>query len=236
MFHQTFENFGYAAPNIFYLTNTGGVQGVGTITTLAVGVPAKVDGVEAELGFKILKNWDISGTAAYSKGKISSATIPCNNYGGVVPTPAALLAATGGQQIATCQITSLRAGTGSPFVATVQSEYTQSLNNTIDGYVRGLANYYSTSQNDPTNAFDDIRSYALVNLYAGVRDKDGAWEIGVYAKNLLDTDRVLSRNATTAPSLASVAGGVPPVSTYRVISMTPPREIGLTARFQLGSR
>ncbi|MCW1431245.1 TonB-dependent receptor [Novosphingobium sp. JCM 18896] len=236
VFHQTFDNFGYAAPNIFYLTNTGGVQGVGTITTLAVGVPAKVDGVEAEIGFKILPNWDLSGTAAYSKGTISNATIPCNKYGGVVPTPAQLLAATGGEQIATCNVSNLRAGTSAPFVATLQSEYTASLGPSLDGYVRALANIYGSSLNDPTNAFDDVKSYALINLYAGLRAPDGSWEVGVFAKNLLDTDRVLTRNATTSTSGSSVAGGVPPVSAYRVISMTAPREIGITGRFAIGSR
>ncbi|CAN7515994.1 TonB-dependent receptor [Phenylobacterium sp. LjRoot219] len=197
-----------------------------------MGVPAKVNGAEAEIGYKPLPNWDITATLAYSKGKISNATIPCNNYGGGVPTPAQLLAATGGEQIATCQVDSLRAGTGSPFVATLQSEYTQPVSGELDGYVRGLVNYYSKSLNDPTNIFDDIPSYALVNLFAGVRDQGGGWEIGAYVKNLFDVERVLTRNATQAPSLASVAGGVPPVSTYRVISMTAPREIGVTARFQ----
>lgn len=231
VFHQTFDNFGYAAPNIFYLTNTGGVPGVGTITTLAVGVPAKVNGAEAEIGYKPLPNWDITANLAYSKGEISNATIPCNNYGGAVPTPQQLLAATGGQQIATCQVESLRAGTGSPFVATLLSEYTRPVSDKLDGYVRGLMTYYNKSLNDPTNIFDDIEPYALVNLFAGVRHQNG-WEIGAYVKNLFDVERVLTRNATQAPSLASVAGGVSPVSTYRVISMTAPREIGVTARIQ----
>jgi iron complex outermembrane receptor protein len=232
LFHQTFENFGYAAPNIFYLTNTGGVPGVGTITTLTVGVPATVNGAEAEIGYKPLPNWEITASMAYSKGEITNATIPCNIYGGVVPTPAQLLAATGGQQVATCQISKLRAGTGSPFVATLQSEYTRPVTDKLEGYVRGLMTYYNKSWNDPTNIYDDISPYALVNLFSGIRDQRGGWEVGLYVKNLFDVERVLTRNSTAAPSLASVAGGVSPISTYRVISMTPPREIGITARLQ----
>jgi iron complex outermembrane receptor protein len=237
IYQQTFRNFQYAAPNIFYLTDTGGVPGVGNITTLVAGVPAKVKGAEAELSFKITPRWDISANAAYSKGKISNATIPCNDYGGGVPTAAELLAATGGEQIATCAITSLRAGTSAPFVATVQSEYTATLSDSMDGYLRGLMTYNGTSLNDPRNTVDDIPSYAMVNLFAGVRDPDGGWEIGAYAKNVFDVERVLTRNATTAISGASVsAPGTAPVSTYRVITMTPPREIGITARFAFGSR
>jgi iron complex outermembrane receptor protein len=154
-----------------------------------------------------------------------------------VPTAAELLAATGGEQIATCAITSLRAGTSAPFVATVQSEYTATLSDSMDGYLRGLMTYNGTSLNDPRNTVDDIPSYAMVNLFAGVRDPDGGWEIGAYAKNVFDVERVLTRNATTAISGASVsAPGTAPVSTYRVITMTPPREIGITARFAFGSR
>jgi iron complex outermembrane receptor protein len=236
VYQQTFKNFQYAAPNIFYLTTTSGVNGVGVITTLVAGVPAKVRGMEAELFVKVTPNWNISVNAAYSKGKISNATIPCNNYGGVVPSAAQLLAANNGQQISTCTVSSLRAGTGAPFVATATSEYNASLTDSLDGYLRGLVTYNGNSLNDPQNAVDDIPAYANVNLFAGLRSSDSGWEIGAFVKNVFDVERVLSRNATTAISGVSVAGGTAPVSTYRVISMTPPREVGITARFAIGSR
>ncbi|MET0371169.1 MAG: TonB-dependent receptor [Sphingobium sp.] len=236
VFRQTFNNFGYAAPNVFYLTNTNGIPGVGTIATLATGVPATVRGAEGEIAYRITAGWDVTATLAYSKGKINGATIPCNNYGGVVPTPAQLLAATGGQQIAVCDVDGLRSGTNSPFAATVQSEYRQSLTPSFDGYLRGLLTYSGRSLNDPLNRFDDIRAYPLFNFYVGIRAPNSAWEFGAYVKNAFDVDRTLTRNATAAPSLATVAGGVPPVSAYRVVSTTLPREVGLTARLQFGSR
>jgi iron complex outermembrane receptor protein len=236
-FHQTFSNYQYAAPNIFYITSTNGVESVGTITTLAVGVPAKVDGVEGELSFRPNRHWSIDANAAYALAKITNGTVPCNPYTGV-PTPAQIRAANNnaGQQVATCTVSGLRAGNSSPFVATVQGEYSLPVTARVDGYLRGLVTYYGKSLNDPTNAVDDVRAYALANLYAGIRSSDGGWEIGGYVKNLFDVERVLSRTATVLTSGASVIGGTAPVSTYRGITMTPPREIGVTARIAFGSR
>jgi iron complex outermembrane receptor protein len=235
VYHQTFDNFAYAAPNIFYISDVGGSVGVRSITTLTVGVPAKVNGAELEMSGTPLNGWDIGANLSYSKGTIKNATIPCNPYPGV-PTAAVILAATGGQQVAVCDVDSLRAGTNSPFVATAQSEYNAGLSGTMDGYLRGLVSFYGKSQNDPTNPIDDISAYAVVNLYAGLRASDGGWDVGLYAKNLFDTDRVLSRAATAPVSGASVAGGISPASAYRVISTTPRREVGVTARFAFGSR
>lgn len=235
VFHQTFDNFAYAAPSIFYIADVGGSVGVRQITALTVGVPAKVNGAELEVSGTPMRGWDIGATMSYAKGTIDNATIPCNPYAGV-PTAAQILNASGGEQVSVCQVDGLRAGPNAPFTATVQSEYTASIGSGIDGYLRGLASFYGKSRNDPVNPIDDISAYALVNLYAGLRADDGAWDVGFYAKNLFDTDKVLSRGATAPVSGASVVGGVTPASRYRIISLTPQREIGLTARFAIGSR
>ncbi len=234
-YHQTFDNFAYAAPNVYYISNIGGVTGVSSITTFTIGVPARVSGVEGEISGNPLKNWSIDASASYSKGTITNALIPCNPYAGV-PTAAQIFTATNGQQVATCQVNHLRAGTAAPFVATVQSEYDLPIAPTWDGYLRGLLTYYGKSLADPTNPYDDVKAYALVNLYAGARSANGAWEIGMYVKNLFDVDRVLSRGLNPAISGASVIGGSPPISTYRVITTNPTREVGVTARFAFGSR
>ncbi|TCM20471.1 iron complex outermembrane receptor protein [Novosphingobium sp. PhB165] len=234
-YHQTFDNFAYAAPNIFYISDVGGTTGVRSITTLTVGVPAKVDGVELEVGGTPVRGWDIGANLSYANGRITNATIPCNPYAGI-PTAADILAATGGQQVAVCQVDKLRSGTNSPFVATLQSSYETGLSSSIDGYLRGLVTFYGKSKNDPTNPIDDISAYGLINLFAGIRAADDSWDIGIYAKNMLDTDRVLSRTATAPVSGASVVGGVAPASAYRNISMTAEREVGITARFAIGSR
>lgn len=180
--------------------------------------------------------------------------MPCNVYGGAVPTVAQIAAATGGESIAFCTVDS-RAGSLPSFSATVQSEFSQPFSVGVEGYLRGLATFNGNSKNDPSNPFDDVDAYALFNLFAGLRDPEGGWEIGVFAKNLFDTHRVLTREPTAAnvsyqqlfcsPSIPAIAFACPTgaiafgqqgVSGYRVISTTAPREFGITARIGFGSR
>lgn len=78
-----------------------------------------------------------------------------------------------------------------------------------------------------------------MNLYAGVRADDGSWEVLGYAKNLFNTQRVLTRESTpysVAYSVTSPSGSGLAVSNYRGITTTEPREFGITARFAFGSR
>lgn len=233
-FHQDFTNFGYVANSIFYITEANGLPGVGTATTFTTGVPAKVNGVEGELGWKITPNWNFYATAAYALGKVGNGVVACNPYEGV-PTAEVISDKTKGQQMAFCSVSGIRTGNSSPFVATAQSEYTLPVSASAGAYLRGLVSFYGKSQGDPSNPLDSVSSYAIANFFAGVRDTDGGWEIGAYVKNAFDTERVLTRGATVLPSGASVVGGVAN-STYRGITMTAPREFGLTARFALGSR
>ena len=261
-YRQDFDNYAFTAQNIYaagedaqgaqraFLANPG----------LAVGVPAKVEGVEAEFDFRASDRWSIGATLSYAVSKIKNGVVPCNNYGGGVPTYDQIIAANGGEQIATCTV-NYRAGTSAPFAATVQSEYKHPIGTDVEGYLRGLMTFNGDSQNDPANTFDDIASFALVNLFAGLRDVDGGWELGGYVKNLFNVERVLSRTAqplgvsyqqlfctTLDPRVATPCASVLPAgvdtltygqsaaSAYRGITMTPPREFGLTFTLRFGSR
>jgi iron complex outermembrane receptor protein len=160
---------------------------------------------------------------------------------GAVPTFAQIIAANGGEQSALCTV-NYRAGVAAPFSATVQSEFSQPVSDFGDAYIRGLFTYNGDSQNDPANAFDDIKAYGILNLYAGLRSEDGGWDIGVYAKNITDVGRVLITPATPQTVSYQVVGaagvvGQTGVTTYRAVQLyTPPREFGVTATFRFGSR
>lgn len=247
-FHQDFTNYAYSSPRVLVAgpdaTGTGNVFIANP--ALAVGVPAKVDGVEAEIGFQATPQWNMNLVAAYAKSKIKNGTIPCNDYATLAPTYQQIIDANGGAGIATCQVNS-RAGKTAPFNATFQTEYKHPLSDTLDGYVRGLFSYYGKSQNDPANPFDDIKQYGIVNLFAGVRDSEGGWEVGLYGKNVFDVLRVTNR--TEDPLQAAYRqvtfgpGGTPTgaasataVSGYRGITINNPQEFGISARFSFGSR
>ncbi|MCB2077960.1 MAG: TonB-dependent receptor [Novosphingobium sp.] len=243
-FHQTFKNFGYFSRDTFVASVTAQGPQAELLRGIAVGVPAKVDGVEAEIAFRASDNFSISSVLSYTKSKIRNGTVPCNDYlpaDGVpdsssqVPSYEQIIAATNGGGVGLCDVSS-RAGFSAPFSASVQSEYNMPLSNSMEGYLRGLVTYQGNSQNDPTNRIDDIKAYADVNLFAGVRDPDGGWEVGLFVKNVFDTERALLRGSSPASLNVRSPGVTNNASTYRTVSYTPPREFGVTARISIGSR
>jgi iron complex outermembrane receptor protein len=109
------------------------------------------------------------------------------------------------------------------------------VNDNAEAYLRGLFSWKGNSIGDPGNAFDSVSSYGLLNAYIGVRDAEGAWDITAYAKNLTNAFRVVTRsNGPLATSLRSP--GTLSYTNYFGVSVTEPREFGLTARFAFGSR
>ncbi|MBB4859207.1 iron complex outermembrane receptor protein [Novosphingobium chloroacetimidivorans] len=266
-YHQTFKNYPYRPTNGVFFVNTAAVRNAtGQVTGVRqevaqfnfVGaVPVEVNGVEGDLNFKVSDRWNLGLVASYSLGKIKDGTIPCTdiNQDGnpdlvtTAPTLAALQGVTGANNLSTCQ-TSIRSGLQAPFSASLQSEYRIPISDRVDGYLRGLASYNGKSQADPTSRFDNVGGYALVNLYAGIRDPEGNWEVALFAKNLFETEKALSRGAPLVTNYQQLGfGGFGPTgpiltgptsasttSTYTGITMTPPREFGLNVRYSFGSR
>lgn len=243
-FHQTFTGYIFPVAPFYILNNPTGAASVPNtnanvvlgISTIAAPVPAKVQGIEAEIAFHPSSNFNLSVTLAYAKATMNNAVLPCLPPGvapGTVPTAAQINpTANGTTQVYTCTV-SQSASKSAPFTASIQGEYNHPLSDSLNGFVRTLVSIYGNSTNDAANPYDDVPAYALVNLYAGVRAEDGAWEVSAYARNLFNTFRVLDRTATLA-SVATNAGTLN--SNYRLISSTEPREFGLTARFAFGSR
>lgn len=263
-FHQKFKNYPYRVPGaprtsgVYYVSQAAAVVN-GAVTVVPsvaqfnfVGaVPVTVNGVEADFSLAATRDWDISGGASYSLGKIKGGFIPCNdlNRDGVpdnvtgAPTLAQLQAAVGANNIAGCTVTQ-RSSLQAPFSASLQSEYRMDLTSSLQGYLRGLFTYYGTSQGDPTYSFDDVKSYGLLNLYAGIRGSgQHSWEVGFFAKNVFNTTKVLTRTtplSTAFRELQPPTFRVPTAavftSTYTGITTTPPQEFGITLRWSFGSR
>lgn len=257
-FHQNFTNYPYrSASGVFFVETAANTtttpptlfQRVNTFNFVAA-VPVKVNGIEAEASYQILDNWNVTGNVSYAKSKIKNADVPCNDFfptDGVpdtvagVPTIPQIRAASGGDNLAVCNV-GFRASLAPLWASTITSEYYQPLRGNMDGYVRGLLSLYGDSKNDPSNAVDDVKAYAILNLYAGVRAHDGAWDVAFYAKNLTKTERVLSRSPTPLTTNYNIGGtSFPGVTTYRGASasgltFTAPREFGLNVRYAFGSR
>jgi iron complex outermembrane receptor protein len=209
-----------------------------------------VNGVEGDLSFDVMPNWNIGITASYALGKIKNGLVACTDLNGdgiddgrtTPPTLAALQSAVGTNNVSGCRVTQ-RSSFQAPFSATVQSEFHQSISPKVDGFLRGLLSFNGHSQGDPAYRFDQVGAYGLLNLFTGIRDPQSQWELSFYAKNILDTTKVTRRGlpATTnfqrlAFTPAPVASAETATSSYAQISTTAPREFGVNFRFAFGSR
>lgn len=259
VFHQKFDNYVYRDNNVYFvnyrrLTPTIVVPEVGTFAFVA-GVPATVDGAEAELSFQIKPRWIINGNISYADGKVENGTIACTDLNGdgipdanvAPPTLAQLMGAVGpGQNVSQCQFSG-RASFVPEWTANLQTDATFELTPRFDGFVRALATYSPDNDQNPGNAFDDVDGYALVNLYTGLRAPDGSWEISLYANNVFDERVVLnsgsSPQTTNLTTLRFGPGGSVIGTTassfsapYYSVNALPEREVGIALRIGFGSR
>lgn len=252
-YYQKFQNYPYrASSGIYAIDRTNSAAGTVTPFNYVSGVPVDVKGFEAELAFRPNDNISLSTILAYSKGRIKDGLIPCldlNNDGApdivsAPPTLAQLEADVGANNIDQCTV-AFNSNLAPSWSGTVQGEYNVPLSDSMNGYLRGLFTWKGNSVNDPVNAFDDVKSYGLLNMYAGVRAPDGQWEVSLYGKNITNTFRVLNRS--NGPSVTTLRGGIPlggpvtssgPLSTsnYYGIGVTEPREFGINLRLAFGSR
>ncbi len=261
-FHQKFDNFVYRAPGvngqsgIYYVNyNRTVTNGVATVVpqvnqfNFVAAVPVTVNGVEGEIGYDVGSRLKFNLVGSYALGKIKDGTVPCNDLNGdgipdatiTAPSVAQLIGRVGANNLSACSV-SQRSSFQPPLSATLQTEYGLPVTDGTDVYIRGLASYFGKSQSDPSNIYDNVKQYVMVNLFAGIRDPKGNWEISLFAKNLFDTVRVLSRTDPLSstyqvlqPPTFRSAAAVTTTSTYTGITTTPPREFGLNARFSFGS-
>lgn len=239
IYRQEFENFAYRAQEGIYFDTDGFIAGPIGVYNLSAAVPVIVNGAELEVNFAATENLTLGALLAYAKGEIDGGAVPCNDYGqasGVAPTLAQIQAAVGSDQVASCT-TDQQTNTDPDFTASLTAEYGFSIAN-LDAYVRGLYSYKGSSDNSPTNPLDDVGSYGILNLYAGLSDPSGVWSAMLYIKNVADTVKVVKRDADLASLTISndqlggfLAGSTLAESNYRAVQLTPEREIGINLRY-----
>lgn len=235
-YRQDFDGLIYYGTSTNYLLDNGFTAPTVSRYTFTSNADARVEGVDMDFAFQITPRWDLSGGFSYADGRIRNDFIPCNdgNFDGVAdniqPTVGDFLAA--GARIALCQTN--RSVSQSPkWSLNAQSEYRVPLSSKADGYVRGLFTYYPENPRD--NDAVTIDDYGLLNLYAGIRDVDGAWEVSLFAKNLTNTSQIISRESLQAQSDGGIANYFG-TSGYYNIHYTPRRQFGLNVRYAFGSR
>ncbi|MFC3175414.1 TonB-dependent receptor [Novosphingobium bradum] len=189
----------------------------------------RVRGLEAEIGFDPTRNLSLAANVSYSKISSRVNLLPCND-------PANPPTAT--NPIARCTVP---AGIGfnvnPPFQASVNGSYDVPLG-PFNGYLRFLANYQGANPNfkgivNGVAAYDRVAPYMLVDVFGGLRSPDGAWDIGVYAKNVFN--KLIVVNTNPANPMAGLDGTFGPSGLSTVFS-TQPRELGVQVRYSFGSR
>lgn len=251
-YHQKFDNYPYLAPGAGVIVGNAANNSVASVG-LVTGVPVTVKGIEAEMQANLIDGLTFGAIASYSEGNISNGLLPCLDLNGdgkpdvvsTSPTFAQINTATGGNLVSTCP-TNQRSNSSPRFSAALNSEYTRAISTSVDGYLRGLLTYNGKSQSDPVNAFDDQKAFAILNLYLGIRDPQGAWEISLFGKNITNTFKVLSRsNGAIQTELRAgiplggglVSAGSSSITNYfGDLRVTAPREFGINLRWAFGSR
>ena len=263
-YHQKFNNYPYRAAGNgvpFININRSGVPEFG-LFNFVTAVPVTVDGVEAEFSYNPSPRFNLSGNVNWTKSKLGAAQLACadalNNATGAVgsdgiadnvtPTVAQMITAYNGERLAECASNGQSATFQPNWSATISSEYNHPLRDNLEGYLRGLYAWRGKSANDTNNRFDDVSAYGILNLYAGIRDADGAWDVSLYAKNITNQHKIITLNSTADntsytnillnPATFSFMGTSSSslVSNYTGITVTSPREFGINLVYRFGSR
>lgn len=244
VFHQDFKDFIYRGPPVWYV-NLGRAGAVPAQFNFVANVDAKVDGAEVNVAFQATENFNVGVTLAYAKGEMENGVVACNDFNGdgrpdttpVAPTVAQIVAAAGGEQVGACTVND-RLAFAPNWTGTLQAEYKYPVSPSMDVFGRGLYSYYTSNVQDPNNVYDNVDAYGLLNVYAGIRSSDGAWEVSLFARNLTDTAETLRRNnGPEATPYTNTSGlGTTLAGPYQLATYTPPREIGINLRYAFGSR
>ncbi|MFC4594512.1 TonB-dependent receptor [Sphingobium tyrosinilyticum] len=248
-FYQKFDGFIYRGPPVTYVNISSTGTEVPAQFNFQANVPATIKGLELDATFQPSKRLSINAGLAYSKGRIKNGVVACNDLNGDgvpdggTPTIAQIKAASNGDAVAACSV-SRRLSTEPNLTFTVQPEYNLPLSDRADGFVRGLLSYYGHNSGSPTNPYDTVKAYGILNLFLGVRAPDNGWELSLFAKNITNTGRVLQRGdqaiftsiqALQPPTFTSPIGGSA-TSAYVSSRYTSPREFGINLRVAFGSR
>ena len=263
-----------AYPHLVNVTNQPAGCNAGNAGVI-FNAPLKGKGVDAEFNFRVSEDFNFGGSASWADSKFSGGQIPCgdrtfdglvttadtipqggitanqflNSFSNVNGTPVPDSAF--GVQLCTAdQVPALKPNSSPKWNFNVRGEFSHEVFTGARGFLRALFNYTPKNKNlNPVTSFIP-KPYGLLNLFAGLRGDNGAWEVSVSGRNILNKKTLLSRGtgaAGTGQSLTRPIGGPTDqanqlafspsnLSGYTTISFVARREFQVSARFAFGSR
>lgn len=227
VFDQVYKNFQQDVQNI-WVWNPG-IPGLTDGPSLLQNIVASADkaetrGVELQLTWLLLDNWDIDIAAAYTASKYKDfADNPCSP----LPTPSA--GAPGPLTPATpyvvCDLSGKRLPQAPRWSGVISSNYTwPAFGGAAQWYIGTLINISSAQVDKVTRR--DLGGYATADFFAGLRREEGnSWDIGLWVKNAFDR-RVITR-IYNSQMLNPVSGGH-----FDMVTTNLPRQAGITATYR----
>lgn len=236
-FYQKFSNYLSYNPAVATDSNLDGTVDP-SISPLPFAGNAVSKGVEVQFTARPTTNFDIGISAAYANSHYDNAPIICNDYNGDGrPDATGAPSVQPGRQVSEC-VSNDRLAQVPRFTMNGTSELRLPLTS-VTPFLRGLVNYRPGFNS--TNDNYQYRAYTKLDLFLGVRDNDGRWEITGFAKNMLNQTRALSvsqgnfQQATSELDFTFAPtgnAGLPFDSGYRTAAISAPREFGLTGTFR----
>lgn len=214
--------------------------------------PVKTWGIDIDTSFRVNDDLNFGVLFSYAKGRYNNAVIPCRdaNFDGIPdtdPTPSItswLSNPNAPRGPATCKVNS-SSSTAPPWSMTLRGEYSHDIALDTRAFLRTLVNVYPSNTNVQVSNINFVpKPYALVNLWAGIRDDRGMWELSVSAKNLFNNKTILSQGVDSgsliSPQRNDGFSNDPTQTTlnsgYTSISFVARREFAVNLRIAFGSR
>jgi iron complex outermembrane receptor protein len=217
LYYQVYTDFMYNAEQF----DTRNVDGGISVSTAVVNIDeAESYGFDTDFTVLLSQNWTLRAGLSYNKAELTDAKdVPCTSGEPV------------GEEVwsyNTCDFTGDRAGAAPEWSANLSSEYFNDLGDSMQWYVRGLFNaeseYYSISERK------DLDSYAMLDLYLGLRSSSDTWDANIWVKNVTDESAVLKTE--TRGELPDYDAGAQVANPYIWIRRSlDPRTIGVTVSY-----
>lgn len=222
VYDQVFKNYSQDVYNVVIWdpTANAGTGGVGSLSS-AVGTAkeAETRGVEAEVNFLVMDNWDVGLSLSFNDAKFTDyKEAPCNNPA-VTPTPTT--------PFATCDLSDQRMPQNPRWAGTFTSNYSLPVADGMDWYFNTLVNFRDAVVDELTR--DYLGGYATADFFTGLRASDkGPWDVSLWVKNAFDR-RVVTRIYQSAGSDPSSVGVPLP---YDRVFVNTPRQVGVTGTYR----
>ena len=177
---------------------------------------AEILGVEMDGRVLLSETWSAGFSAAWVDAQWDGGEQPCNDR-----EP--------GEVVGSCELDGQIEGEPE-WSFSLNSEYYMPLDNGMETYVRGLYKYTGERGNIAGSAgvgdvTDEFEAHNVVDLFIGVRDAAGSWDVNVFAKNLFDEDEVV-RQLGPDQYDQRFSGG-----SYTLTDVLEERTIGVTGRY-----